>query len=345
MPPQKRNEFLEASDSEDDVPNYDSDDDLKKGGRSTKRRKVDQSDEGSEAGLSDSHDGPVQDDDDDEDDEADNDGTPEDDPSSSKGKTKASKERRAAADDLPDITSGGNPLRKNLVVTESAIKKSGVVYMSRVPPFMKPVKLRSLLERFGRINRIFLAPEDPTSHARRVRSGGNKKRLYTEGWVEFVRKKDAKAVCELLNAQNIGGKKGNYYHDDIWNLLYLRGFKWHNLTEQISAENAERTSRMRAEISKSSKENKEFVRNIEKAKMLDGMEAKARAKKRKPEDQDGPAPASASEPVLAAADGGKSASGGAAGLTRSFKQIPLAKKGRDGDARPEHVTRILSKIF
>ena len=103
--------------------------------------------------------------------------------------------------------------------------------------------------------------------------------------------------------------------------MYLNGFKWHNLTEQITAENAERTSRMRAEISKSTKENKEFVRNVERAKMLDGMQAKA--KKRKAADVD--------EPVR---DGG-----------RSFKQVQQVKKDKAAQEQPDNVTRVLSKIF
>ena len=194
---------------------------------------------------------------------------------------------------------------------------------------MKPAKLRSLLEPYGAINRIFLAPEDPEAHKRRVKAGGNKKRSYTEGWVEFLKKKDAKAACDLLNANTIGGKKGSYYRDDIWNLVYLKGFKWHNLTEQIASENAERASRMRAEISKTSRENKEFVRNVERAKMLDGMQAKS--KKRK-------APAEGE---------GEGAGEGTESKRKpmTFKQIPLAKKGKDGDEQPEQVTRVLSKIF
>ena len=30
-----------------------------------------------------------------------------------------------------------------------------------------------------------------------------------------------------------GGKKSGFYHDDIWNIKYLSGFKWSHLTEQI----------------------------------------------------------------------------------------------------------------
>lgn len=57
---------------------------------------------------------------------------------------------------------------------------------------------------------------------------------YIEGWVEFVDKKIAKDVAEILNNQIVGGKKRNYYHDDIWNIKYLKGFKWTHLTEKLS---------------------------------------------------------------------------------------------------------------
>lgn len=89
--------------------------------------------------------------------------------------------------------------------------------------------------------RIFLTPENPETYKQRKRAGGNKKRSYTEGWVEFVSKRDAKAAAELLNARTIGdgigGKKGvgRFYKDDHWNLVYLRSFKWSHLIEQVCA--------------------------------------------------------------------------------------------------------------
>lgn len=319
MAPEKKNAFLDAADSEDESDaGYDSDDDMRKGGRSAKRRRIDYDDPDDLASDldNDASDGEedVQ--------EAETKDAAEDENESKKEKHKhpKSKLKDTSSSDLPDVT---RPLtKKNLVASESAIKKSGVVYLSRIPPFMKPQKLRNLLEPYGTINRIFLAPEDPTAHARRVRGGGNKKKTYTEGWVEFVKKKEAKAVCEMLNARTVGGKKGSYYRDDLWNLLYLNGFKWHNLTEQIAAENAERTSRMRAEISKTTRENKEFVKNVERAKMLDGMQAKA--KKRKTDDGEEEAVRQPS---------------------RSFQQVPLAKKKTEVVDQPADVSRVLSKIF
>ncbi|KFA67735.1 hypothetical protein S40285_00928 [Stachybotrys chlorohalonatus IBT 40285] len=313
MASQTRNEFLDAAESEDEqVDGYNSEDEVAKGGRSAKRRRIDESadeddDRASEAG-----------------DNVLSDGAENEDPTKESHKDDESEkpQKPKPSSALPDIT---RPLtKKNLVNSDAAIKKSGVVYLSRIPPYMKPVKLRSLLEPYGTINRIFLAPEDPASHARRVRAGGNKRRLFTEGWVEFVKKKDAKAVCELLNAKTIGGKKGSYYRDDIWNLLYLKGFKWNNLTEQIAGENAERESRMRAEISKATKENKEFVRNVERAKMLDGIQAKSKKRKTGPDEHEGR---------------------NGADRPRTFKQMAQVTKEQDTAQPAEHVTRVLSKIF
>ena len=324
MAPETKNEFLEIADSdaESDVGYNSEEDDMRKGGRSAKQRKADSDSEddlGSDGDRDDS-------DDEDEVIEKGSKKTPKEDKKEDQPEKPKRKSKDTTSTELPDITK--TLTKKNLVASEAAIKKSGVVYLSRIPPFMKPTKLRSLLEPYGTINRIFLAPEDPASHARRVKAGGNKKRSYTEGWVEFTKKKDAKAVCDHLNAHTIGGKQGGYYHDDLWNLLYLKGFKWHNLTEQIAVENAERTSRMRAEISKSTKENKEFVRNVEKAKMLDGMAVKAKTKKRKADNEtDGQADESVRQ------------------VKRSFKQVPLAKKKSDAEEQPAEVTRVLSKIF
>lgn len=322
------NDFLDASESDSDhIDTYDSDNEISKGGnRSTKRRKLSPDAEGDSDASDGNNDGA---DDDDEGDDAEEESEITKDKDATKKKIKLPK----IQGDIPGIS---RPLtKKNLVTSDQAVHRSGVVYLSRIPPFMKPAKLRSLLEPYGAINRIFLAPEDPTAHARRVKAGGNKKRSFTEGWVEFLRKKEAKAVCELLNARTIGGKKGSYYRDDIWNLLYLKGFKWHNLTEQISTENAERASRMRAEISKTSRENKEFVRNVEQGKVLDGIAKSAAARKRKATTDEGVEPQAGADETAAPKRQ----------HTRTFKQIPLAKKSTDADEQPERVTRVLSKIF
>ncbi|POS88223.1 hypothetical protein EPUL_000142 [Erysiphe pulchra] len=313
MATRKHNEYLDISDSESDQgAENDSDfEEVTKGGRTAKRRKV-------ESYLSD--------------DEESNSGQDNENQVLKKindSKPKESSTEKELSEKLPGTS---KPLlKKNLVATAAAIKRSGVVYLSRIPPYMKASKLRSLLEPYGAINRIFLTPEDPSAHSRRIRYGGNKKRSFVDGWVEFVKKSEAKTACELLNARTIGGKKGTYYHDDVWNLLYLRGFKWNNLTEQISAENAERASRMRAEISKTTKENKEFLKNVERAKVLRGMEAKQNAKSNTTEESESSkltvkSTKKRAEPI------------------RIFKQKAVASKNGP-ELQPERIKNILSKIF
>ncbi len=65
-----------------------------------------------------------------------------------------------------------------------------------------------------------------------MKYGGSKKRNFTEGWVEFVDKRVAKAVPMALNNNPIGGRKRNYYHDDLWNIKYLPDFHWSHLGEK-----------------------------------------------------------------------------------------------------------------
>ena len=332
MATRKHNEFLDTNDSEDDgSQGYDSEaETFKKGNRNPKRRKVDSdlsedeeddfedAEDGHDAGTAELGKGDEQ-----ENEEAD-------------GEDVGAKPRKAS--DLPGVST---PLsKKNLVATAAAVKKSGVVYLSRVPPFMKPQKLRSLLEPYGTINRIFLTPEDPTSHTKRVRNGGNKKRSYTDGWVEFVNKANAKHACELLNAKTIGGKKGTYYRDDVWTLLYLKGFKWTHLTAEIAAADAERASRMRAEISKTTKENREFVLNVERAKKMEGMEAKRAAKAK---DNAAVSDTQVANKETTEASVRKTKKVGERPL--HFKQNVVATKKRKSEVQPEAVKRVLSKIF
>ena len=222
-------------------------------------------------------------------------------------------------------------IAKKLAAAQAKASKTGVIYISRVPPFMKPHTLKNLLKPFAPsgLDRVFLTPEDPTAHKSRVKSGGNKKKQFLDGWIEFLSKKEAKLAAETLNGQNIGGKKGNYYYDDVWNLKYLRGFKWRHLTEQIANENAEREARLRAETTRERKEQREFLRNVERAKMLDGMDKKKKAK------------GTQTDLEQQAEDRGKKSRD-----KMQFKQSEAVMKAKKKDEVPSaDAQRALSKIF
>ncbi|KAI0396740.1 Pre-rRNA-processing protein ESF2 [Xylariaceae sp. FL0594] len=343
MPAEKRNHFLDVDDSEDgESQGYNSEaEQIRKG--SSKRRKLDLEPESDR----DEDDEPLSDD------EGRTDGQNEqgeekksnggDDTAQSSNKQEKSSTAKGSA----DIAPVAKPLtKKNLVATEKAVKRSGVVYISRIPPFMKPGTVRTIFERFGKINRVYLSPEDAQTRARRLQQGQNRKKNFNEGWLEFIRKADAKAAVEALNGTTLAAigmaKKRSYYRDDIWSLRYLKGFKWHNLTEQIAAETAERQSRMRAEISKSARENKEFVRNIQKAKELQGIQSKAAAKKNKEAESTGDV-SSVSAPATTSIDPTITAGQNDGKHVLKFKQASAGKKAQD--KTPQAAKRILSQLF
>jgi ESF2/ABP1 family protein len=180
------------------------------------------------------------------------------------------------SDEKISETPKDSKIDRKLAKTRDASSRSGVIYISHIPPFMKPHTLKNLLSPFAPsgLGRIYLTPEDQDRRQARVRAGGNKKRSFVDGWVEVTSKKEAKMVVETLNTRSIGGKKGGYYFDDVWNLKYLKGFKWRHLTEQIMNENEERAARMRAEASSSKREMREFLRNVERAKIEETRQKK-----------------------------------------------------------------------
>jgi ESF2/ABP1 family protein len=51
--------------------------------------------------------------------------------------------------------------------------RRGIVYLSRLPPHMKPAKLRQLLSAHGEIGRVYCTPEDAGARAVRKQRGGN----------------------------------------------------------------------------------------------------------------------------------------------------------------------------
>ncbi|XP_028409187.1 pre-rRNA-processing protein esf2-like [Dendronephthya gigantea] len=160
--------------------------------------------------------------------------------------------------------------------------RPGIIYFSRLPPFMKPAKVRYIFAQYGELGRLFLQPEDPMVRKRRKKYGGNKGKCFTEGWLEFKDRNVAKSVAASLNNTIVGGKKRNYYHDDIWNIKYLPKFKWSHLSEKIAYQKAVREQRMRTEISQAKREANFYLENVDKNKAFKAMEK--RRKKKDPEE-------------------------------------------------------------
>jgi ESF2/ABP1 family protein len=161
---------------------------------------------------------------------------------------------------------------------QKAQEKRGVVYLARIPPYMKPMKVQHLLEQYGKVTNLHCVEEDRSLRRRRKRAGGNSKKNYIEGWIEYEDKKTAKMVARCLNNTQIGGKKQSYYYHDIWNLKYLRGFKWRHLTEKIQYERRIRDQKLRAEINRAKRENNAYIAQIEKGREIKKMEERKLAR-------------------------------------------------------------------
>lgn len=167
--------------------------------------------------------------------------------------------------------------RARLAKHQEAADNAGVVYLSRVPPFMKPATLRNLLSGMGtEVKRIYLAAESQVARSGRVRAGGNKKKSYTEGWVEFDNKRRAKRIATMLNNTPIGGGNRGFHAYDLWNIKYLHKFKWSHLTEKMAYEARIKRDKMLAELSAAKKESTFYLRKVEQAKAIDAMEERKR---------------------------------------------------------------------
>ncbi|OSX59280.1 hypothetical protein POSPLADRAFT_1183979 [Postia placenta MAD-698-R-SB12] len=156
-----------------------------------------------------------------------------------------------------------------LAAFKAAQEKTGVVYISRIPPGMRPTKVRHIMSAYGEVGRVYLQQEDPKRAYLRRKYTSTKKAHFTEGWVEFKDKRVARSVAEMLNAQPIGGKKGTRWRDDVWTMKYLPKFKWNMLTEQIAHEAAIHSAQLRVELSQSRHEQREYLKNVELARVLD----------------------------------------------------------------------------
>mmetsp|Transcript_19359 Transcript_19359/g.27052 ORF Transcript_19359/g.27052 Transcript_19359/m.27052 type:complete len:335 (+) Transcript_19359:2-1006(+) len=157
---------------------------------------------------------------------------------------------------------------KKLSKFTNSEENKGVVFLSSVPMFMSPKRLRLIMSDFGEVGSLYLAPEGKDSQKMRKKGGGNGKKRWVEGWVEFMDKRVAKRVAESLNGTPVGGTKRSKFHDQIWNVKYLPGIKWRHLKEQMAYEISVRKSKLRAQISRGKREMEEYRKNFETSKRI-----------------------------------------------------------------------------
>ncbi|KAJ2940689.1 hypothetical protein O0L34_g14798 [Tuta absoluta] len=148
-------------------------------------------------------------------------------------------------------------------VNKKKTRKRGIVFLSTIPPYMNVAKIREIFSQFGDVGRIYLqSSAKPGEKRRRI------PKQFTEGWVEFQKKKVAKQVAAELNNTKIGTRKKSRYYDMIWNIKYIPRFKWIHLSERLAYEKAAMKQRLRAEVSQAKKEAHYLQTNVEKSKKM-----------------------------------------------------------------------------
>lgn len=163
-----------------------------------------------------------------------------------------------------DINEEEDNINENDLTVEELkekIRRSGVLYMSRVPIGMKISDLRKLLDDYG-MERCYLVP----LKKKMENIDGKKVQAYKEGWIEFNDKIYAKLAEYQLNGRPIGGSRKCPYKDELWNLKYLHKFKWNDLIENITMEKKIQEKKLKIEIAQSKRENDFIVKNYEKSK-------------------------------------------------------------------------------
>lgn len=156
------------------------------------------------------------------------------------------------------------------------LRKRGVLYVARIPPRMTPTKLKTLLSDFGEVTRVFCQEEDAAKRKRRRKLTGNAAKRYTEGWVEFAKKKVAKRCAAALHQQPISNHKRNPHYGDLWSFKYLPKFQWSHLTEKVAYERRVREQKLRLETATARRETAQYKRLLETGKKLDKIAERKR---------------------------------------------------------------------
>ncbi|XP_954419.1 uncharacterized protein TA21300 [Theileria annulata] len=151
---------------------------------------------------------------------------------------------------------------------------SGIIYISRIPPYMGLSKLRSYFSNFGTLGKIYAHPESVGEYNKRIKMGGNKRLKFTHGWIQFSDKRVAKSVAKLLNNKPVFDKRHSFWREDLWNIKYLPKFKWRHLVEYWSNNKRERKEKLHAVLAKERKRNFHYLEQLEQEKKEHHIENK-----------------------------------------------------------------------
>jgi len=254
-------------------------------------------------------------------------------------------------DDTPHLKKRKIKLsKKDVKEFEREQRKRGIVYLARIPPHVTPSQIRELLSRYGELDRIYLVPEDRSITKRRAHMGGTKKVHYIEGWVEFKDKRIAQLVARCLNNQRMGGDINSraFYKEDLWNIKYLRKYKWSGLQEKLSFDRVTKNQRIEAERRQAHKESEFYIARVSQANEWENRK-KQKSTKQIPTKQTKKTTAASTTteettPTPQAATKSKKNSAGLEKIVRSFSQRRAAPDPTQSDVNRMDED-VLRKIF
>lgn len=207
-------------------------------------------------------------------------------------------------EDASEETTDEPPHKKRKTIFDSAeefqkkIRRTGLVFITSLPPGMKAKHIRSYLQEFGNVKRIYCELEPEEKWQARKRRKGNKKRQFDKAWVEFEQKKDAKKAAAILNATQMGGSKRSPFYYFTWSMKYLKKFKWNDLTEELRHKKMEREKKLRAQLANAKKEANAYLQAHEKSMARKKIEARRKAVQVDPSKIDTKDKSEESEPVI-----------------------------------------------
>lgn len=172
--------------------------------------------------------------------------------------------KMANLSDNNDNDDDEDDVKIDLTTEKAKSKKGGVIYMGFIPEGMTIRNIRILLGKYGEMGRIYLEREGGAgARGEKLKRKSNK---FVEGWIEFKKKSVAKTVAAQVNGQPIGGKRRTKFYGALWNLKYLKRFKWSHLAEQMAYEKAMRDQRLRLEINQAKKEADFYANMIDRSR-------------------------------------------------------------------------------
>ncbi|KAL8436059.1 hypothetical protein Efla_002049 [Eimeria flavescens] len=145
-------------------------------------------------------------------------------------------------------------------------RKRGVVYVAQLPLGWTRAQVIRYFERFGEVTRVFLNRKNSAGSSRRGR-----RFAFTDGWIEFRKKRHAKNVVALLDGQPVGGKKRSRNAQDLLMLSYLKGFNFGSLYEEAMHVKRTRQDRLNAQMARVKKESQVYAELLEQKHSADQL--------------------------------------------------------------------------